>query len=473
MTRNTTSGGSKFETGVGRVLVLIEHGRDRTLLVDWLRETYGGTVVTSSDAIDDGFDLCVVDERSFVRHRDRLADRKCRDAPRFLPYLMLASGEETERVAATWELIDEVAVVPLQKTVLKARIDGLLRRRQLSTELDQQKRHSEQRFRSLFETAPDPVFVVDDAGRIQDVNDAFCRLTSLSRPEALGMGLEDCAVFPSETTDELLASMVDDRAEGQTRTVQYHPVSGGRRYAEVSTATVSTAAADDAALCLLHDVTDRERRERELKEQNKRLDEFASMLAHELRNPLGIAQVYLNMARQGDDDAFGQVDDALVRMEEMIDELLSVARRGRTTGEVKPTDLEEIVQEAWEQVAPSTATLETDELDREVLAKPGPLTEVFKNLFENAIEHVGPEVTVRVGLTDGGIYVEDDGPGIGPDDPGAVFESGYTTAENGTGLGLTIVDRIISAHGWEVDASDPGGARFTIDGVTFVEQSSG
>lgn len=462
-----------LDAPTSRILVLLEHGRDRTLLVNWLRDAYDVSVSISSDEIDGPFELCVVDEQSFIRHRERLAERKQRDAPRFLPYLMVVPNDETERASATWDRIDEVSAMPIEKAVLKARIDSLLRQRYLSTELHQQKRHSEQRFRSLFETAPDPVFVVDEDGRVQDVNEAFCQLTGLPRAAILERSLEDCEVFPSETTEELLAGTDDGRPSERARTVQYHPVTGGSRYAEISTTEISTAT-DDVVLCLLHDVTDRERRERELEEQNKRLDEFASMLAHELRNPLGIAQVYLNMAREGDSKAFEQVDEALVRMEEMIDELLSLARRGQTLDEVKPANLEDLVEEAWEQVAPTTASLEQAGVDRTVLGKPGPLTEVFKNLFENAIEHVGADVTVWVESTDGKISVEDDGPGIPPEEFDDVFESGYTTAENGTGLGLTIVDRIVSAHGWEItveETAGESGVRFVIDGVEFAERA--
>ncbi len=61
-----------------------------------------------------------------------------------------------------------------------------------------------------------------------------------------------------------------------------------------------------------------------------------------------------------------------------------------------------------------------------------------------------------------GFYVADDGPGISPEDRDQVFESGYTTADHGTGFGLTIVEQIADAHDWTIDVTESadGGARF-------------
>jgi signal transduction histidine kinase len=73
-------------------------------------------------------------------------------------------------------------------------------------------------------------------------------------------------------------------------------------------------------------------------------------------------------------------------------------------------------------------------------------------------------VTVTVGdlADDAGFFVADDGPGIPPDERETVFEAGHSTAPDGTGFGLAIVDGIADAHGWTVRVTDSatGGARF-------------
>ena len=76
-------------------------------------------------------------------------------------------------------------------------------------------------------------------------------------------------------------------------------------------------------------------------------------------------------------------------------------------------------------------------------------------------------MTVTVGDLPDGFYIEDDGPGIPQADREEVFAAGYSTASAGTGFGLSIVNRVAQAHGWDVRVTDgsDGGARFEITGV--------
>jgi len=83
------------------------------------------------------------------------------------------------------------------------------------------------------------------------------------------------------------------------------------------------------------------------------------------------------------------------------------------------------------------------------------------------IEQQGGEmrqVTVTVGTLPDGFYIEDDGPGIPADEREDVFDAGYSTTEDGTGFGLSIVEEIADAHGWEIRAAEGsnGGVRFEI-----------
>jgi signal transduction histidine kinase len=76
-------------------------------------------------------------------------------------------------------------------------------------------------------------------------------------------------------------------------------------------------------------------------------------------------------------------------------------------------------------------------------------------------------LTVRVGDLGDGFYVADDGTGLPAGERGRLFEAGYSTADDRAGFGLAIVERIVDAHGWDVDVTDAdgGGARFEITGV--------
>ncbi|WP_430504106.1 histidine kinase N-terminal 7TM domain-containing protein [Haloparvum sp. PAK95] len=207
--------------------------------------------------------------------------------------------------------------------------------------------------------------------------------------------------------------------------------------------------------------------EAELREERDRLEEFASVVSHDLRNPLSVATGYLELAREEPtEDHFDRIGRALDQMDDLLDDLLQLARHGESIGETEPVDLQTVVRDAWGMVETGDATLRLDgdlgtaEVDR------ARVVELFANLFSNSIEHGsdGGKVTVRVTREGDRISVSDDGPGIPVDVRNEVLERGVSTSEGGTGFGLAIVDEVAEAHGWtvEVDESESGGAQFDI-----------
>ena len=111
-----------------------------------------------------------------------------------------------------------------------------------------------------------------------------------------------------------------------------------------------------------------------------------------------------------------------------------------------------------------------------IRADPKLLDQLFVNLMKNATEHGRTDglLSIEVGVDGPGFYIEDDGAGL-PADPEQVFETGFTTKGDGTGIGLAIVRQVAEAHGWTVEAteSDAGGARFVVEGVEFVDREDG
>ncbi|QPV61245.1 hypothetical protein I7X12_10730 [Halosimplex litoreum] len=222
---------------------------------------------------------------------------------------------------------------------------------------------------------------------------------------------------------------------------------------------------------VLRDVTEQHRREQQLRRQTEQLDAFASTVSHDLRSPLTVAQGYLEFAQEDtdtdDDDAFEKVETAHDRMADIIDDVLTLSKQGKRIDDPEPVSLAAVAERAWESVETEAATLTVD-ADLTVRADAAMLRRVFENLYRNAVEHGESSVHVRVGTTEDGLFVEDDGPGIPPDERESVLEAGVTTNRHGTGYGLQIVDSIVAAHGWTltVTESATGGARFEITGVT-------
>jgi PAS domain S-box-containing protein len=221
----------------------------------------------------------------------------------------------------------------------------------------------------------------------------------------------------------------------------------------------------------IRDITDAKERERELRRQNERLEGFASVVSHDLRNPLSVADGRLELAREEcDSDHLHRIDDALERMDRIVEDVLRIARGRDDVGETEPIDLRRAVEDAWELPAdgvPDAELVVSDGGAGTIDADGERLRHLLENLFDNAIEHAGPDVTVRVGTLEDGFFVADDGPGIPEDAREDVFEEGYSTAESGTGFGLNIVEQVADGHGWSIAATDAatGGARFEITGV--------
>jgi PAS domain S-box-containing protein len=221
------------------------------------------------------------------------------------------------------------------------------------------------------------------------------------------------------------------------------------------------------------------RNTRRLERQNERLDRFAGVVSHDLRNPLNVAKGRLSLVQaEGGMEAdmrahLGSVDDALDRMDEIIRDVLTLTRGG---AQVEPEAcsalvLSEAAGASWENVETAQATLRVEQ-DCVVRADASRLRQLFENLFRNAVEHGGDDVTVWVGRLADGFYVEDSGPGVAPDKREAVFEEGMTSSEQGTGLGLSIVRTIVAGHDAALELTDGrvGGARFEITGGTFQRE---
>ncbi|MFC5278452.1 sensor histidine kinase [Halorubrum rubrum] len=186
--------------------------------------------------------------------------------------------------------------------------------------------------------------------------------------------------------------------------------------------------------------------------------QVASVISHDLRNPLDVAGAHLEAAREtGADEHFDAIDAAHDRMERIIQDVLTLARGEAALNPEHGVSVREMAERAWQTVETEAWTIRFDGSLPTVRADPNRFQRLFENLFRNSIEHGSEAGTVRVGtLTDGtaGVFVSDDGPGIPAAERDAVFRPGYTVDGGGTGLGLAIVDRIAEAHSWTVSIAE-------------------
>ena len=218
------------------------------------------------------------------------------------------------------------------------------------------------------------------------------------------------------------------------------------------------------------------RRRDELEHQNERLEEFTDVVSHDLRNPLTVATGRVSLARaECDSEHLEIVERAHERMDELIADLLTLARAGDVIGEPEPVALDELAEACWGQVSTrEAATLEAS-TDATIVADRTRLRQLLENLFRNSLQHGRADdtvpITIRIQAHKDGFSVIDNGGGIPTADRETVFDAGYSSHPEGTGFGLRIVDQVATAHGWEVsiEESSAGGATFTLSGVEFVE----
>ena len=448
----------------------LERASDR-LTVSAERSVDAGLARLREDDID-----CVVSDYR-MPDRDGIDFlRAVREREPSLPFIVFA---ETGSEAVASEAISAGVTDYVIRETTDSRYELLARKVESAVDSRRARESADRtnrRLRELSDVADDVLWMFSaDWSELLFINDAYERL--------FGQSTEALAAEPASFLDRIHPDDVDrvraamERASaGDSQSVEYRV----RQSASVEVWVESQCEPvvdDDGTVRRMtgfsRDITDRKVRERELANANEQLDEFAATAAHDLRNPVNIADGHVALASEDcDSEHLDVAARALGRMDELLTDLLTLARTGERIGDTQRVDLAEVVAAAEHSVAMGDATLVVEAVGT-VECDATRLKEALENLFRNAIEHNDAAVTVTVGtLPDrDGFYVEDDGRGIPHDEPGRVFEDGYTTVRKGTGFGLSIVERIVEAHGWTIAARNgaDGGARFEIAGVSSAE----
>jgi PAS domain S-box-containing protein len=367
--------------------------------------------------------------------------------------------------------------------LLAAHISEALARVQTETEL----RGERDRFAALFENLPNAVvrYDIEDGDAIgKSVNPAFEDVFGWTAEDVVGDSVDDY-ILPDdpEVEGKSLNEQVSrgNRIEG--REVHRRTRDGGRDFL-LHTAPAGNGGTE--AFAIYVDISEQKARERKLSRQNERLEEFASVVSHDLRNPLNVALGRFDLLEdECDSEHLAPIDRSLNRMDALVEDLLALARQGQVVDETDPVALTTIAREAWETADTQEASLELAADDVVVEADDARFRELLENLFRNAVEHGSANnrpasMTVEIGELDDseGFYVADNGSGIPEELCDQIFEHGFTTEEDGTGFGLAIVASISDAHGWEVEVTcgdereSADGARFEFSRVTVRDDAA-
>ncbi|SDG09267.1 PAS domain S-box-containing protein [Halorubrum xinjiangense] len=353
-----------------------------------------------------------------------------------------------------------------------------------------------ERYRAFLEYGSDLVTVVDDDGLVVYESPSVEEVLGYEQGSTVGRSPLGY-VHPDDRermTERFYRALTEPDA-APTLEYRYRTADGDWVWLESRTRSLPADSPDGELLVNSRDVTARKARERRLTDRNERLDRFASIVSHDLRNPLSVIRGSIEMARLREEtEPLERGERAVDRIDQLVSELLTLARQG--TGMDEPTEfaLASVARDAWETAAQDDDDAELVVAhDARVYGDRGRTRQAFENLFRNATEHAKPDasesetvgsdteptdteptdteptdteptdteptdaepadddLTVLVTATDGGFLVADDGRGIDPDHRESVFDSGYTTRADGTGYGLDIVREVVESHGWTVE----------------------
>ncbi len=350
-------------------------------------------------------------------------------------------------------------------------------------------------FRTTLASIGDGVISTDRGASVTFLNPVAEALTGWKSTEAQGEAL--ASVF--EIINEETRLPVENPAlralrDGSVVALQSHTVlvskSGTETPIDDSAAPIRDAhGLMTGAVLIFRDIAERKASERQLRDADRRKDEFLAMLAHELRNPLAPLRNAIEMVRLSADDPHvvasvrGIMERQVEQMVRLTDDLLDVSRITRDRLELrrKPVDLALVVQRAMESADPlikerrHAVTLALPTAPLVVDADESRLAQVLYNLLGNAAKYTNPGGRIHVqAMRDGSdaiITVSDSGIGISRDHLQNVFEmftqidSSLERSQGGLGLGLTLSRRIVQLHSGTIEAASEGlgrGSTFTV-----------
>jgi len=250
-------------------------------------------------------------------------------------------------------------------------------------------------------------------------------------------------------------------------------VDGEQRHFLVSEASFSLGQADFGQMIVVTDVTETERRRRELERQNDQLEGFAAAIRHELLNTLQIVGARVSMAGEAlDEERVDEARESLVtadrtadRMQTVVDGLAALARHGKTIDETTPVPIEAASDGAFENAAMTPETCRV-EGSGQIIAEPNRLQQLLTNGVEFAAHNDAETVTVALG--DDRLTITDDGHPLDGVDPQTVFEYGGPIPADEAGMTLPNLEMFARSHGWQahVDETYEDGIRVVIEGAT-------
>ncbi|HEX2995073.1 MAG TPA: ATP-binding protein, partial [Anaerolineales bacterium] len=371
------------------------------------------------------------------------------------------------------ELLAGQAAIALENAALYQQAQQEIKERK---QVEAALRESEQRFRTIFDSVEDAIFVHDIAnGTVLDVNAGVTKMYGYTREEAFLVRMDDMSLNePPYSVREVVEWIQKAAREGPQRFEWRAKAKDGHLFWTEVMVRLTSIGGQDRVLAMVHDISSRKQAEAErealitsLEAQNAELERFTYTVSHDLKSPLITIRGFLgyieqhalsgNMERLKDD--LQRISAATDKMQRLLNELLELSRIGRLMNPPENIALGNLVQEVVKLLEGRLQERNVEVIvhdDLPVLYGDAQrLLEVIQNLLDNAVKFMGeqPKPVIEIGTygEENGmpiIFVRDNGIGIAPQYHERVFGLFNKLNPNieGTGVGLAIVKRIIEVH---------------------------
>jgi PAS domain S-box-containing protein len=323
---------------------------------------------------------------------------------------------------------------------------------------------SEKKFRSIVENSHAGIFIVDEDYKFIYINNELCRILKYSHEEIVD---HDFREFLDGESKQLVADRYIKRQRGEKAPSRYEfnivQKNGEKRRVEISSTVIKDSAGKVRTVAQILDITERKKSEELLKKQREELSAFAHTVSHDLKNYINIIRNYAQFSllkKENAEKNAQEIVDMTKKMENFVNRQLQLADAGKAIGEPEKVDLNKLIGEVGKMYS---TEIQTKGLPT-IKGDPQRLKEAFHNLIDNAVKHgeadrieISSEKKENIYV----IYVKDNGKGIPKEDIDKIFDMGYS--KTGTGVGLTIVKKIVEAHEGNISVRSKEGKGATFE----------
>ncbi len=395
-----------------------------------------------------------------------------------IPIIFLTAYAEEEVVQRAKHAEPSGYIVkPFQEDQVRAAIEVAIYKNEMEAKL----RRSEEQYRRMVNTAQEGIYLVDAEVRIDFVNRQLGEMLGYTSEEMLGQYLIDF-MDEIDPVDVYQSPQWDKEQIEKLHDFRFRRKDGSHLWGMVSSSTMFD---DDGkftgALGMVIDVTQRKRAERALRKANEELKNFVDAVAHDLKNPImSIRGFSLLLSRKYEEKLTDKglyyvrmIDASALQMNRLVSDLLTLSRVGHVAPNLESVVFHDLVDKVASHLQGRLEEMGIEfvvERNLPVIYCDGErMYQVFENLLSNAIRCARDDKKpkIEIGYEDTGehhqFYVRDNGVGIDPKYHEKIFEmfhrGGEQGNEEGTGLGLATVERIVNTHGgriWVESEKDKG-----------------